>query len=261
MFHAGLEYSTINTHRSSISAFHDPIEGFSVGKHPKVCNLMAGVFNKRPPKPKYCFVWDVETVLKYLKCLPPNDLLSTKMLTLKLTMLLALTSASRCSEIKNLDINYLAKSESKYCFNISKPTKTSKPGKPLPILEFERFESEPNICVVEALEAYIKLSKPWTEGTQKTQLLLSYIKPHSPVKACTLSNWICEVLKYAGVDIKTFKSHSVRSASTSKAKFLGVSTKQILKRGRWSSKSTWQKFYNKEIVSHEETKFESILAL
>ena len=200
---------------------------------------MTGVFNKRPPKPKYCFVWDVETVLKYLKCLPPNDLLSTKMLTLKLTMLLALTSASRCSEIKNLDINYLAKSESKYCFNISKPTKTSKPGKPLPILEFERFESEPNICVVEALEVYIKLSKPWREGTQKTQLLLSYIKPHSPVKACTLSNWICEVLKYASVDIKTFKSHSVRSVSTSKAKSLGVSTKQFLKRGRWSSKSTW----------------------
>ena len=261
MLHAGLEYSTINTHRSSISAFHDPIEGFSVGKHPKVCNLMTGVFNKRPPKPKYCFVWDVETVLKYLKCLPPNDLLSKKMLTLKLTMLLALTSASRCLEIRNLDINYLTKYESKYCFNISKPTKTSKPGKPLPILEFERFESEPNICVVEALEAYIKLSKPWKEETQKTQLLLSYIKPHSPVKACTLSNWICEVPKYAGVDIKTFKYHSVRSASTSKAQCLGVSTKKNLKRGRWSSKSPWQKFYNKEIVSQGKSNFESILLL
>ena len=130
---------------------------------------MTGVFNKRHPKLKYCFRWDVETVLKYLKCLPPNDLLSTKMLTLKLTMLLDLTSASQCSELKHLDINYLAKSESTYCFNISKPTKTSKPLKPLPILEFERFESEPNICVVEALEAYRKLSKPWREGTQKTQ--------------------------------------------------------------------------------------------
>ena len=39
---------------------------------------MTGVFNKMPPKPRYCFVWDVETVLKYLKCLPPNDLLSEK---------------------------------------------------------------------------------------------------------------------------------------------------------------------------------------
>ena len=121
MFHAGLEYSTINTHRSSISTFHDPIEGFSVGKHLKVFNLMIGVFNKRPPKPKYSFVWDVETVLKYLKCLPPNDLLSKKMLKLK--MLLALTSASKCSEIKNLDVNYLVKSESKYCFNNIKTNK------------------------------------------------------------------------------------------------------------------------------------------
>ena len=94
----------------------------------------------------------------------------------------------------------------------------------------------------------------------KTQLLLSYIKPHLPVKPCTMSNWICEVLKYAGVDIKTFKSHLVRWASTSKAKSLVVSTKQILKRGIRSSKSTWQKFYNKEIVSHEETKLQSILA-
>ena len=79
IFELGLEYSIINTHRSAISAFHEPIEGFSVGKHPKVCNLMAGVYNKRPPKPRYCFVWDVETVLRYLKSLPVNKLLSTKM--------------------------------------------------------------------------------------------------------------------------------------------------------------------------------------
>ena len=67
-----------------------------------------------------------------------------------------------------------------------------------------------------------------------------------------MSNWICEVLKYAVVEIKTFKSHLVRSGSTSKAKSVGVSTKQILKRERWTSKATWQKFYNKEIVSHDE---------
>ena len=28
------EYSCINNYRSALSAFHDPIEGFSVGKHP-----------------------------------------------------------------------------------------------------------------------------------------------------------------------------------------------------------------------------------
>ena len=41
IFELGFEYSTINTHRFAISAFHE-----------KVCNLMAGVYNKRPPKPR-----------------------------------------------------------------------------------------------------------------------------------------------------------------------------------------------------------------
>ena len=95
IFELGLEYGTINTHRSAISAFRKPIEGFSVGKHAKVCNLMAAAYNKRPPKLRYCFVWDVKAVLRYLKSLPANKILTTKMLTLKLTMLLALTSVSR----------------------------------------------------------------------------------------------------------------------------------------------------------------------
>ena len=87
IFELAIEYSTINTHRSAISAFHEPMDGFSVEKHPAVCNLMADVCNKRSPEPRYCFVWDTETVLRYLGSLPINKLLSTKMLTLKLTMM------------------------------------------------------------------------------------------------------------------------------------------------------------------------------
>ena len=32
--------------------------------HPQVSSLMSGVFNQRPPK--YSFIWDVETLLKYI---------------------------------------------------------------------------------------------------------------------------------------------------------------------------------------------------
>ena len=35
IFELGFEYSTINTHRSATSAFYEPIDGFSVGKHQK----------------------------------------------------------------------------------------------------------------------------------------------------------------------------------------------------------------------------------
>ena len=44
---------------------------------------MLGIFNKRPPQPKYPFIWDVETVLDFLRKLPGNDFLSNKLLTLK----------------------------------------------------------------------------------------------------------------------------------------------------------------------------------
>ena len=80
-----------------------------IGNHPTVSVLMSGIFNKRPPQPKYPFIWDVETVLDFLRKLPGNDLLSDKLLTLKVSMLLSLLSASRVSEYTNLRVDYLTK--------------------------------------------------------------------------------------------------------------------------------------------------------
>ena len=141
-----------------------------------------------------------------------------------------------------------------------KPTNTSKANKPLLVLDFEHFQDDSNICIFETLEEYIFRAKPSCEKSNHTQLFLSHIEPHSPVKAFTLSWQICQVLKYAGINTKTFTSHSVRVASTSKAKTLGISHNQILKKCQWSKERTWQKFYNKEIFP-ETTTFQSILAL
>ena len=59
-FDKGLQYRTLNCLRSAISANHVHIDGKSVEKHPKVCDLLAGIFNQRPPQPRYVFIWDVE---------------------------------------------------------------------------------------------------------------------------------------------------------------------------------------------------------
>ena len=77
----------------------------------------------------------------------------------------------------------------------------------------------------------------------------------------TVSGWVKKLLKRAGVDTKTFKSHSTRSASTSKAGFNGAPIEEILKRGSWSKQSTWQKFYNKNIVKEGELFQEMVLKL
>ena len=53
-FDKGLQYRTLNCLRSAISAYHVHIDGKSVGKHSKVCALLAGIFNQRPPQHR-CF--------------------------------------------------------------------------------------------------------------------------------------------------------------------------------------------------------------
>ena len=57
------------------------------------------------PQSRYCFIWDVEKVLNSLD----SERIELKMLTYKVTMLLALTGSSRADEICYLDIRYLIK--------------------------------------------------------------------------------------------------------------------------------------------------------
>ena len=242
------KYSSINCHRSAISAYHDPIENVPVGQHPRVSSLMTGIFNQRPPQPRYSFVWDVEQVFSYLHNLPDNEQLSDRLLTLKLTMLLALASACRCSEIQNLDIRYMTRSATSYTFQFTKVSKSWKKGKPPPSLKFFQLESNRKLCVVSAIDIYLKRSLQWRAGS-KHQLLLSTIQPHNEVAKSTISGWVKAVLENSGIDINIFKAHSSRSASTSKAKCEGCSLKDILKRGQWSGKTTWQKHYHKSVVN------------
>ena len=69
------------------------------------------------------------------------------------------------------------------------------------------------------------------------------------------------MLKFSKFNTGIFKAHSVRSASTSKAKSLGFTTKDILRKGNWSGQSTWQRFYSKEIRSKEQIFQESVLQM
>ena len=95
LYERGYGYSSINSHRSAIYAYHVHIDNNPIRQHPRVCTLMTGIFNNRPPKPRYTFVWDIETVLNYLSELPDNLSLSIRVLSHKLSLLLSLTAASR----------------------------------------------------------------------------------------------------------------------------------------------------------------------
>ena len=65
----------------------------------------------------------------------------------------------------------------------------------------------------------------------------------------------CSIKKGCKIFKNTYSEEHLPStasaASLSKAGFQRISAEEILKRWSWSSESTWQKFYNKEIVPKE----------
>ena len=133
-------------------------------------------------------------------------------------------------------------------FTYDKLHKSWRKGKSPPSVTFSSFVEDTDICVIETLDSYLKRTGSWRSDEDRPQLLLSFISPHKPVCSSTIANWIKKLLVLCRVD-SAFTAHSTRSASTSKAKFPGLSEKEILKRACWSGRSTWQNHYRKEIDS------------
>ena len=97
-----------------------------------------------------------------------------------------------------------------------------------------------------ALKEYIRR----TESIRKNekQLFISFHKPYAAVARSTISRWLKDVLYEAGIDVGTFKAHSTRAASCSRAKKDGVPIEDILRNAGWANDSTFKKFYNKAII-------------
>ena len=106
LFEQGYEYRTIGCHRSAISAYHEHVDGKPIGQHPDVCALVNGVFNNRPPQPRYSFIWDVQIILDFIKKNRGNcQRLSNKHLTHKLTIY-AVSTYFGLSSISHTSLRY-----------------------------------------------------------------------------------------------------------------------------------------------------------
>ena len=241
LFKKGRSYHTVNTHRSAISSFHRPIDGVKVGRHDLVCRVLNACLNARPPQPRYVVTWDFDKVLSYIHSLRDNSSLSNKFLTLKLSMLLALASPGRSSDLRALDIRYTSINENSISFELGQLTKSRRKGQPPIKLNFDRFDSDPLVCVVSTISCYLDRSKTWRAGVEKPQLLLSYIRPHTEVVPCTIAGWLVELMKQSGIDTSEFRAHSTRGASTSKPKAKGLSCQEILAMANWKKESTFRR--------------------
>ena len=147
-----------------------------IGQHPLVRQLFKGVYNSRPPQPRYTHTWDVQTVLDYIKQLGDNGSLSLKLLSQKLVMLMSLASASRVSELQALDLRFRQYTVDGVVFKLSSLTKKRQTGAPLKELSFASFTANDRLCVVQCLKQYEAVTIQFrTVAPQKvTPLFVSY---------------------------------------------------------------------------------------
>lgn len=244
----GLSYSTLNGVRSALSAFVS-IENSScsIGNHPLISRYLKGVFNIKPPLPRYRQIWDSRVVLNRLRSWGPVLNLTLKQLTLKLCMMLALLGAARTQLLQAFRTDKIEISDSRIILRVDKLMKTDRPGKIGHELILKAYPVDRRLCVVRTMRRYLEITKTFREAGDKNQLFLSLNEPHNPVSKDTIAKWIRQMLSLSGIDITVFKAHSVRAASVSTAKVNFVSTQDIMKRADWTQEKTFQEYYNKTV--------------
>ena len=249
LYDEGLSYSSINSARCALSAIlESPASAYpTFGEHPDVKRFMKGIFQSRPPLPRYCKTWDVNLVLQYIGSMGNSQELSLKDLTLKLVMLVVLTTAQRGQSLQLLDTQNMVQEETAYTFMLNSNLKQSKPGKSTSdlVIKLNAYPYDRNLCVVNACSVYLARTK-LLRGSE-SRLFITHQKPHKKASRDTIRRWIQQMMIKAGIDINVYKPHSVRSAATSKAKAANASLVEIMQTAGWSSAATFAKFYDREI--------------
>lgn len=214
-----------------------------------IVRFMKGIYFQRRPKPRYLFTWDVSSVLKYLSSIFPLENVSLKLLTFKVTALIALAAAPRAQTMVSMDLNYMVKDNNKLIFTFPELLKTTRDGHSF-LLQLEHFENE-SLCAMHTLLFYIRKTRCCRLSSK---VLVSYIT-YKAVSTSTVARWLKSTLELSGVNTEIFKAHSYRAASVSAAYSRGCSLKNILRTADWTSDKNFRKFYSRHSFTNTEVSF------
>lgn len=253
-FNEGLSYSSLNCARSAINILYTG----TTSNCPFINRFFKGIFNLKPPKPKYNETWDIEQILEFIEKLGPTESLTFEDLTQKTVALLALSTGHRFQTFANIKIDNICILQSEIRIQIPDRIKTTRLGSVQPVLTLPFLLDKPIFCVAKTLVTYISYTEK-LRGNDKS-LFIGIRKPHAKVSAQTISRWITSILTKAGINTTVFSAYSIRHATTSAALARGVDLDTIKKTAGWSTKSLmFAKFYNRPIVSNNKTFAVSVL--
>ena len=120
--------------------------------------------------------------------------------------------------------------------------KTSRPGHQGRKICLKAFPDNPKICIIRTLKAYILKTK---DIRTSSTLLISYVAPHRAVTSQTVSRWLTQALRLAGIPLH-YTGHSTRGASTSAAAEAGLPVADIMEAADWALSRTFEQFYHRD---------------
>ena len=130
--------------------------------------------------------------------------------------IVCLLSGQRSQTLAALPTDCMYFNNSGCVFYISKLLKTPRPKSYQQPIEFKAYPHDVFLCVVALIKLYLDKTTALRHDVNSI-FFISYAPPHKSVPSKTLASWVLEILHKAGIHKKTFKSHSLCSASTSKA--------------------------------------------
>ncbi len=245
------------------------LDEIPLGRHRMDSAFMRGVRRLRPVRPTAVPSWDLSVILEGLVMAPfePLESASERILTLKVTLLLALMSLKRVGDLQAFSVSETCMD---FVPGLVKVTLRPRPGyipkvlstsfrsqvvtlhsfhpPPFASSEDERLHM---LCPVRALKLYVEHSKVWRKSSQ---LLVCFGAGRRGLATSKqrISHWVRDAISLA-YEARNFPSplslraHSTRGVASSQALFRGVPLEDICVAAGWSSPHTFVKFYNLDL--------------
>ncbi len=257
-----LSPSTLKVHAAATSAYHDHIDGKSIGKHDLVVRFLKGARRLNPPRPPSIPSWDLALVLRALQIAPFEPLQSAdlRILSMKTLLLVALASIKRvgdlqafsvdesCQEFGPGDGHVVLSPRPGY---VPKVPTTPFRDQVVSLQELPLEEADPALallCPVRALRLY-------TDRTQSLrtsdQLFVCYggQQKGKAVSKQRMAHWIVDAiaLAYQAQCVPCplrLHAHSTRGVASSWVLARGASLTDICRAAGWVTPNTFARFYS-----------------
>ncbi|KAI2663638.1 ORF V: Enzymatic polyprotein [Labeo rohita] len=257
-----LSPSTLKVYVAAIAAYHDAVDGTSLGKHQLIVRFLRGARRVNPPRPHPIPSWDLSVALQGLREAPFEPLASVelKYLSLKTALLTALASIKRvgdlqafsvdeaCLEFGPGDSHVILRPRPGY---VPKVPTTPFRDQVVNLQALPLEEADPAsalLCPVRALRIYVDRTRHFRR-TEQLFVCFGGQQKGNAVSKQRLAHWVVDAISLSyqnqgepcplGV-----RAHSTRSVASSYALAHGASLADICRAAGWATPNTFARFYN-----------------